>query len=83
MFPMTNRAMNIYIAALAIRIDLMAHSPALAEVLEFKKSIGAPLEDCIMTSKKGYEVSKMERFKGKNVITEYLIHGLRLQGAMA
>ena len=71
--------MNRYIAALAIGIGLMAHSPAFAEILTFRKSIGAPIQECIEASEKGYELSKdVDTFEGKQVTTKYLVRGLKM-----
>ena len=47
-----------YLAALLIGIGLIAHNPAFAEKLKFRKTNGglAPMEECIEASKVGYEL---------------------------
>lgn len=50
--------MNRYIAALAIGIGLMAHSPALAEVFKFGPRNDAPMKECLEAADEGLELTK-------------------------
>ena len=52
--------MNRYIAALAIGIGLMAHSPAFAEVLTFGPRNDAPMKECLEAADEGLELPKEE-----------------------
>ena len=45
-----------YLAALAIGIGLMVHSPAFAEILKFGEENEASMEECLVAADKGLEL---------------------------
>ena len=66
-------AMHRYVAALAIGIGLIAHSPAFAELLEFGERNKVPMEECLVAAKEGFELSG-----GKDNEQRFLIKSIKM-----